>query len=72
MQCSPKFTQIILAHYCYTDTDQLGLILSQPDVLVVLVLGHKVPEPDGGERHEAEVDGVEEVPLLGVDKHEGP
>ena len=62
----------MLAHYCYTDTDQLSLVLSEPDVLVILVLGHKVPEPDGGERHEAEVDGVEEVPLLGVDKHEGP
>ena len=48
----------MLAHYCYTDTDQLSLVLSEPDVLVVLVLGHKVPEPDGGERHEAEVDGV--------------
>ena len=59
----------MLAHYCYTD--QLSLVLSEPDVLVVLVLGHKVPEPDGGERHEAEVDGVQEVPLLGVDKHEG-
>ena len=59
----------MLAHYCYTD--QLGLILSEPDVLVVLVLRHKVPEPDGGERHETEIDGVEEVPLLGVDKHEG-
>ena len=48
----------MLAHYCYTDTDQLSLVLSEPDVLVILVLGHKVPEPDGGERHEAEVDGV--------------
>lgn len=48
----------MLAHYCYTDTDQLSLVLSEPDVLVVLVLGHKVPEPDGGERHETEVDRV--------------
>ena len=52
------------------DVDQLGLVLRQPNVLIVLVLWHEVSEADSGERHEAEVDGVEEVPLLGVDEHE--
>ena len=56
----------------HVNPHQLCLVLSEPDVLVVLVLRHKVPEADGGQRDEAEVDGVKEVPLLGVDKHKGP
>lgn len=38
---------------------------------VVPLQGHVVPEPDGGERDEAEVEGVEEAPPLAVGERHG-
>ena len=45
---------------------------SQLILLPTFVLRNKVSEPDSRESYEAEVDGVEEVPFLSLDEHEGP
>ena len=49
---------------------QLCLVFCEAYLLILLGLGHIVTEPYGGEGDEAEVDGIQEVPLLGLDEHE--
>ena len=65
-------------HPNLSDHHQFRLVLSllPPSCLLLLlpafVLRNKVSEPDSRESYEAEVDGVEEVPFLSLDEHEGP
>ena len=40
--------------------------------LVVFIFWNKIPESDSGQSNETEVDGIEEIPLLSLDEHEGP